>query len=156
MRGVLSALDWAATSPRTAAAQTPAGALMWRGRDHPTMNKMRWCGLRLFVGFFDDRRLIFICFFARDGPMAMDGRAAGKDIIVLCRAGRKPLRAGLSARALQFRDARRWPAPPRVQRCRGMETQPLNRPLRMTEPLALPREDASSGSRASRAGAEAA
>ena len=26
-----------------------------------------------------------------------------------------------------------------------METQPLNRPLRMTEPMALPREDASSG-----------
>jgi hypothetical protein len=32
-----------------------------------------------------------------------------------------------------------------------METQPINRPLRMTAPLVLPREDASSGSRASRA-----
>jgi hypothetical protein len=48
------------------------------------------------------------------------------------------------------------PSPPRAQRCREMETQPLNRPLRMTEPMALPREDASSGSRASRGGAEAA
>src|SRR5262249_51624803 len=77
-------------------------------------------------------------------------------IIVLCRAGRKPLRADLSARALQRRDARRRPSTPRVQRCQGMETQPLSGPLRMTEPQALPREDASSGFRASRAGAEAA
>ena len=42
----------------------------------------------------------------------------GTSIIVLCRAGRKPLRAVLSTRALQLRDARRWPSPPRVQRAR--------------------------------------
>ena len=89
--------------------------------------------------------------------MAMDGRAARdrtslfdaelganlcEQVFQLVHFSFETGDVGLHRR--EFRDAEGW------------GTQPLNRPLRMTEPLALPREDASSGSRASPAGAEAA
>src|SRR6516225_3421705 len=87
--------------------------------------------------------------------MAIDGRPAREGRTSFYTELSANLCAGLSVRAVQLRDVGRWPSPPRVRTCRRMETQPINRPLKMTAPVALPREDASSGSRASRAGVEA-